>query len=423
MKAYKVRLYPNKTQAQYFARAIGCCRKLYNLMLDDYVKAYSAYRAELEGLTDAEKKKYKFKYSPNYAPYAKVEEFSWMKEIEARARNYVQQNFKEAIKRFLDKKGAVGFPTHKKRMVSGSFQSDRIKIKGHKLKVPLCPGLVQFRNYGDIDFSTMKAKTITISRTSNYKYYASILVENAPDAEPLPKTGKTIGIDINEFMVAVNDGRKLDRKSLDTDKKFFTGSRDPRTENEKLHKLEEKIDFYERKLSRAGVWTTRTFTGKDGKEHVKRVLVQETGNYRRIKQKIANLNEKLVNVRRDFITKATKAIVPEADTIVMEGLKIATMLKDSETKTNRQNGRTHRNVLASCMGMLGTKITETATKAGKTVIKVEPAYTTRTCHVCGQVRSIPIPLSQRKWTCCACGAELDRDVNAAKNILQRGVAT
>lgn len=420
MKAYKVRLYPNKTQAEYFARAMGCCRKLYNLMLDDYKKAYAEFKGAEEGMSDSEKKGRKFKYSPNYSSYAKMEEYSYMADIEARVRNYVQQNFKEAIGRFLSSKGAVGFPVHKKRMVAGSFQSDRVKVLDGKLKIPMCPGTVKFRNYRDVDFSTMKTKTITISRTSNYKYYAAILVEDAPDAESLPKTGKTIGIDIGEFTVALDDGRKVDRKSLDTEKKFFTGKRDSRIK--KIKELEDKIDFYEQRLVRAGVWTTRTFTGKDGKEHVKRVLVQETGNFRRIKQKIANLNERLVNVRRDFITKASKAIVAEADTIVMEDLKIAGMLKDSEEKTNRQNSRTHRNVLSSCMGMLGTKIASMAQNAGKNVIKVEPANTSKTCHVCGHIRTIPLPTSMREWR-CVCGAELDRDVNAAINILNRGVAS
>lgn len=422
MKAFKVRLYPNKTQSEYMARAIGCCRKLYNVMLDDYQKAYDAFKKEEEGMSEEEKKAHKFNHKPNYAIYPKMEEYAWMTEIEARARNFVQQNFKEALKNFFKKnKAGVGFPAHKKRMVAGSFQSDEIKVIGNKIKLPKCDGMIPFRNYRDIDFSKYTTKTITISRTSNYKYFASILVEDWPDEEPLPKTGKTVGIDINEFMVAFSDGKKLDRASLDTKEKFFTGSRDPRIK--KIKELEEKIDFYEQKLAKAGVWTTRTFTGKDGNEHVKRVLVQETGNFKRYKQKLANLNEKLMNIRRDFITKASKAIVADADTIVMEDLNIAGMLEDNEEKTNRQNGRSHRNVLSSCMGMLGTKVSTMGETAGRTIIKVNPANTSKTCHVCGKVRTVPLLMSDRKWKCIHCGSEFDRDVNAAINVLNRGVAT
>lgn len=60
---------------------------------------------------------------------------------------------------------------------------------------------------------------------------------------------------------------------------------------------------------------------------------------------------------------------------------------------------------------------------GRTVVKVDRYFpSSQTCHACGTVRQTKLTLSQRTWTCESCGSELDRDVNAAKNILTAGLA-
>ena len=191
-KAFKVRLYPNKVQAIYFSKAIGCCRAVYNMMLHDEIASYEEYKKSIEGVSDDEKKNKKYKQHISYAPYTKQENTSYLKEVEARALNSVQQNLKKAFTNFF--KGG-GFPVYKKKTNLGSFQSDDIKVVGNKLKIPKCPGLVQYKNYEDVDFSKMTTKTITISRNVAGKFFASILCD-VPDDEPLPKTGNKVGIDL-----------------------------------------------------------------------------------------------------------------------------------------------------------------------------------------------------------------------------------
>lgn len=421
LKAFKVRLYPNNTQAAYFAQAIGCCRAIYNLMLHDNKQAYQQFKDVEKDMSDEEKKAHKFSHKNNYSIYSKRPETSYLANVEARALNYVQQNLDDAFKKAFTK--GKGLPVFKKKEIAGSFQSDKIKVVGRRLKVPKCPGLVQFRNYEDVDFSQYKTKTITISRTSNFKYYASILCEGCED-EILPKTGKTIGIDLGvSTAITLDDGRKIDRKSVLSKKKFFKGK--DHGEPDDIKAIREQIAEYQRRLARTGVWAERTFTGKDGKEHVKRVLVEKTGNYRRYEAKIAALTEKLVNKRSNYINDAARAIINEADCICMEDLSIANehdsgMLADDNTKTNRQNATSHRNIAEASMGMLGTKIKTMAAMHGRTVVEVNPAYTSRTCSKCGCIRD-KLVTSIREWTCPNCGAHHDRDVNAAENILQRGL--
>ena len=421
LKAFKVRLYPNTTQSIYFARAIGCSRAIYNMMLHDYNEAYEQFRKDEESMTADEKKKHKFTHKPNYSGYGKHPETSYLKEVEARALNYVQQNLKGAFDKFFKGRNmGVGKPVYKKKTTEGSFQSDGIQVIGNKLKVPKCKGLVQFRNYTDVDFSKLETRTITISRNCAGHYFASILCK-VPDVEPLPKTGKTIGIDLGvSCAVTMDDGTKIDRISVNTAKKTFRGKE--RGEPAIVKTIREKISFYQTKMMNAGVWTDVTFIGKDGKEHVKRKLVQESGNYRRYKQKVAKLTEKLYNIRNNFVNNVAKKVIESADVICMEDLSIQNgMLNDDDEKTNKQNATSHRNIAEASMGMISRKITDMANTYGRTVVEVEPAYTSRTCHCCGNLLTEKLATSIREWTCSKCGTHHDRDVNAAKNILKRGL--
>lgn len=421
LKAFKVRLYPNTTQANYFARAIGCCRAIYNLMLHDEKNAYEVYKAEEAGMSDEEKKHHKYTHRPNYSIYPKQAQTSYLKEIEARALNFVQQNLRQAFTNFITcRSQGVGYPVYKKKTMAGSFQSDKIQVIGHKLKVPKCPGLVRFRNYEEVNFDEMTTKTITISRNCAGKFFASILVEVA-DAAPLPNTGKTVGIDLGvSTAVTFDDGRKLDRKSIVTKQKYFRGNRNG--EDPRVKELRNKIEFYQAKMNKAGTWTVVTFIGKDGKEHQKPKLVAESGNYKRYKKKIAALTEQLCNIRNNYINETARFVVDNADVICMEDLTIKDgMLKDDSDKTNRQNGIRHRNIAEASMGMIATKIKSMASTYGKTVVKVNPAYTTITCHCCGNKLTEKLATSIREWTCAKCGAHHDRDVNAAINIRRFGI--
>lgn len=421
LKAFKVRLYPNTTQRIYFAKAIGCARAIYNMMLHDYNEALEQFRKDEASMTDDEKKKHKFTHKPNYSGYAKQSETSYLKEIEARALNYVQQNLKGALDKFFKgRKKGVGKPVYKKKTSEGSFQSDKIQVIGNKLKVPKCTGLVQFRNYTDVDFSKLKTKKITISRNCAGHYFASILCE-VPDVEPLPKTGKAIGIDLGvACAVTMDDGTKLDRISVNTEKKTFRGKE--RGTPAIVKTIREKIAFYQAKMMKAGVWCDVTFIGQDGKEHVKRKLVQESGNYRRYKQKVANLTEKLYNIRNNYVNNVAKKVIESADVICMEDLKIKNgMLNDDDEKTNKQNATSHRNIAEASMGMIAQKIDSMANTYGRVVQKVDPHYTSITCNCCGTMLREKLATSIREWTCPKCGTHHDRDVNAAKNILKLGL--
>lgn len=420
-KAFKVRLYPNTTQRIYIARAIGCSRAIYNMMLHDYNEAYKQFRKDEEPMTDDEKKKYKFTHKLNYSGYAKQPETSYLKEIESHALSYVKQNLKGALDKFFKGRNkGVGKPVYKKKTTEGSFQSNRIKVIGNKLKIPKCKGLVQFRNYTDVDFSKLETRTITISRNCAGHYFASILCE-VPDVEPLPKTGKTIGIDLGvACAVTMDDGTKIDRISVNTEKKTFRGKE--RWAPASVKPIREKNAFYQKKMMNAGVWADVTFIGKDGKEHVKRNLVQESGNYRRYKQKVAKLTEKLYNIRNNYVNNVAKKVIESADVICMEDLTIKNrMLTDDDDKTNKQNATSHRNIAEASMGMIAQKITSMAKTYGRTVVEVDAHYTSMTCHCCGNVLTKKLATSIRDWTCPKCGTHHDRDVNAAKNILKRGL--
>jgi putative transposase len=152
------------------------------------------------------------------------------------------------------------------------------------------------------------------------------------------------------------------------------------------------------------------------------------GSHRRerARKAVARAHRKIGNQRRDFLHKATRSLVNRYGVLVMEDLSILNMSAAPEPRPDPNQDGAYLPNGASAKAGLNTSIRDAgwgqfltlcvakAASAGRTVVLVDPHYTSQRCSQCGAIARKD--LSER-WHSCSCGCELDRDHNAALNIL------
>lgn len=358
--SFKYRLYPNLSQIKFIEEHFNCARFIYNLALETKLSAYNGNKIYLSYF-DLSKQLVDLK-----------RECLWLKKVNSQSLRMPLINLDFAFNNFF--KGHTPFPKFKKKSNRQSFQCPQhVKINSKeeliylpKFKQPI--KIVLHRKFdGDI-------KTVTISKTPTNKYFASILVDNKL---PLPKTIKesnnAIGIDLGiKSFIATSDGQKFDN---------------PKYLKESMARLK----WMQRQLSR-----------------------KKKGSNRRElwRLKVAKLHEKISNQRIDFLHKTSDAITKQYDVICTENLQVLNMLK---------NHRLAQSISDSGWGTFEQFLKYKCEWRGKRLVQIgtfEPS--SKTCSNCGSINN-DLTLADRKWTCPVCGNELDRDINAAVNILSFGI--
>jgi len=136
-------------------------------------------------------------------------------------------------------------------------------------------------------------------------------------------------------------------------------------------------------------------------------------NRRKAAAKVARAHRKVRNARQDFLHRASTRLVREHDTIVIEDLNVAGMVR------NRRLAR----AISDCgWGEFRRQLTYKCQRYGRELVVTGRWYpSSKTCSACGHLLA-QLPLAARHWTCPSCRTRHDRDINAAKNILAAGLA-
>jgi putative transposase len=202
----------------------------------------------------------------------------------------------------------------------------------------------------------------------NQRWYVCIMLEiESARVQHIP-TGNAIGMDIGlKSLVALSSGEYV---------------KNPRWLQTSLAKL--------RRLQRHA---SREIKGS----------IRQKKSYARI----ARLNEHIVNQRADYLHKTSRRLVSEFDLIAMEDLSLRFMNRNSHLALSSHDAG---------LGILRQMIEYKAEEAGIQIISVNPSYTTQRCSQCGSI--VLKGLSVRVHDCPYCGLQLDRDINAARNILE-----
>lgn len=295
--------------------------------------------------------------------------YEWLKEIDSHALCNVCLDLDKAFKIFFKK--SKGFPKFKKKgITSDSYttnnQNNKIRIENGKLRLPKL-GFVNFVSSRFIKGIILRV-TITMSRSG--KFFASILTEQK---EEIKKQNldieKTIGIDMSlQELAVMSDGTKAKYP------KYY-------------RKLEKKLAFMQKKLTKMEYGSNR---------------------YNSYRKKIARLYEYIANQRSDFLHKLSTKIVQEYDCICVEDINLQTM---SKSKFNFG-----KSIYDIGFGEFRRQLEYKAERKGKVFIKADKWFpSSKLCSVCG-FKNDKLKLKDRNWKCTNCGAEHDRDINAALNL-------
>jgi len=371
LKAQKVRLYPNKEQQQIISSQIGGARYVYNRALALRKFAYQKFGIKVG----------KFALIKHITKLKKREKSSWLKEIDSQAIQQSIANMDKAYQHFF--RGG-GYPKFKSRHHSRqSYQyPQRVKIDSNKVFLPKvgwvkCKGLRK-------EF-VGKIKTVTVSYEA-YQYHASILIEMEDASKPCNNPSKAIGLDVGvALVVADSDGNKVKPLEL----------------MRELKKLRVKAQQLSRKQ-------------------------KGSNNRAKAKVRLAKINLKIANKRRDFLHKLSLQYAENQGIVVVEDLKIKNMTKSAKGtkeklgKSVKAKAGLNRSITQQSWGLFFEFLEYKLKERGGQLIKVDPKFTSQTCNSCGHV-SKNNRKSQSKFVCESCGYSENADVVGAKNILARGV--
>ena len=358
MKAYRYRLFPTKSQVSQMEQTLEICRWVYNETL-----------AMRKNAWEQEQRHISYYESKRQIPL-------WKKERPELSTVYSQvlQNvtlrvdlaFKAFFRR-LKSGEKPGYPRFKGKGRYDSFTYPQygFKLDGDRLHLSKI-GDVKIVLHRPIEGTI---KTLTIRRSATGKWYACFSVEYDPT--PAPQKESVVGIDVGlESFATLSNGEKIENP------RFF------RTDEKALAKAQ-------RKLSKAE---------------------KGTPERKKARKIVAHVHERIANRRLNFAHQTSRKVVDRFGTIVFEDLNITNMQK---------NHHLAKSIADAAWSMFITITESKAEDAGSRVILVNPRNTSQICSRCGMI--VAKTLSDRVHSCPHCGLVMDRDQNAAINIMRLGL--
>ena len=398
-RAYRYRFYPTPAQEVILARTFGCARFAYNYMLRLRTDAWYQEQKRMS-YNDTSSELTKLKREPEY---------EWLSEVSSVPVQQSLRHLQTAFTNFFAKRAA--YPTfHSKRGAQSasyvatafSFDPEKRQLTMAKMSEPL-----NIRWSRTIP-KKAKVTTVTISRDTAGRYFASLLCDD--EVEALSPSDKHIGIDmgLNHFLIT-SDGEKVDA---------------PRFTRKYAKKLARLQRLAARKFEvakvKAGI--------PNGKAIPKGTRIERSQNYHEVQRKIAKVHARITDSRRDFQHKLSTRLIRENQTISVETLAVKNMSKSTKGTVEtpgrkvKQKSGLNRSILDASWSEFVRQLEYKAKWYGRTLIGIDRWYpSSKRCNDCGFTMKA-LPLSIREWTCPECGVIHDRDINAARNILAAGLA-
>ena len=364
LKAIKIRIYPTVEQVDFINKQLGCCRFVYNNCL---AFRKDSYQNEHISVSSSEAVKH-------ITSLKKDNE--WLKDVHSKVLQQSVRDMNQAYDNFF--KRHKGFPKFKSKhdnRQSCRFPKDAfIGVRGNRIDLIKVLKDIHFKcSRNDeryLNRNQDKVKSITLSKEPNGKFYLSVLIDKP--LRQVPQSSSMVGLDlgIKDFAVT-SDGQVIENFHF------------KKNEESRLKRLQRQI--------------SKKIAGSKNRE--------------KARLRFAKLNEKIRNRKLNFLHDVTNHLIDENQVIVMEDLNVKEMVR---------NHKLAESISEVNWGEFRRMLTYKAAWHGRQLVFIDRFYpSSKRCNHCGYIYK-ELTLKDRQWVCPKCGSLIDRDYNAALNILEEG---
>ena len=364
LKAIKIRIYPSAEQADFINKQLGCCRFVYNNCL---AFRKDSYQNEHVSISSSEAVKH-------ITVLKKDNE--WLKNVHSKVLQQSVRDMNQAYDNFF--KLHKGFPKFKSKhdnRQSCRFPKDAfIGVRGNRIDLIKVLKDIHFKcSRNDeryLNRNQDKVKSITLNKEPNGKFYLSVLIDKP--LRQVPQSSSMVGLDlgIKDFAVT-SDGQVIENIHF------------KKNEESRLKRLQRQI--------------SKKVVGSKNRE--------------KARLRFAKLNEKIRNRKLNFLHDVTNHLIDENQVIVMEDLNVKGMVR---------NHKLAESISEVNWGEFRRILTYKAAWHGRQLVFIDRFYpSSKRCNHCGYIYK-ELTLKDRQWVCPKCDSLIDRDYNAALNILEEG---
>ena len=372
LRAVKIRLYPNTTQATQFNKLLGCYRVVYNQVLARKIKSYEENKVSENLATLGQFVHHEL---------LKDDNFIWLREQNTKVLKQAVKDMLTAYKNFFERH--TSYPKFKSK--HDNKQSCRFELGAISKRNDYTTYHLSLANIRNVKFRCnekyaqylQKHKTnikqATLNRLPCGEYYLSILVDGDLTHKGLQYIDNAVGIDLGvKDFVITSKGEVFDNLHF------------KKSETKKIKRLQ-------RQLSRKQ---------------------KRSNNMNKARVKLAKEYKKINDRKQNYLHQVSNTLIDENQIICMEDLNVKGMLRNHKLAESIQEMN---------FGEFRRMLEYKANWYNRKIVFVNRFYpSSKTCNHCGYINK-GLKLSDRQWTCPRCGKVIERDYNAALNILDEGL--
>ena len=372
IRTYKIRLFPTKEQEQLFYKHIGACRFIWNWGLDTQINYYQKTGKKYSG----------YDLMKMLTPLKKIEEYSWLNEVSNASLQTILLDLDRAYKNFF--KSGFGFPKFKsKKRAKKSFPVRCNATYFYNEIYAQIPSIGKVRYKTNYNIPIGKNIKLSNPRISfvNDKWILTVGIECENKAIELTSSSMGIDLGVKDLAIVAIGNDKLVFKNIN--------------KTSKMRKLNKKLKHLQRK-------TARKYYTNGGYDKTNNILKTEA--------QIKELSYHISNIRQNYIHQITRQLVDMLPyRVVMEDLNVSGMMK---------NRHLSKAVQEQCFFNFIQIMKYKCEEYGIEFVQADRFYpSSKTCSSCGCINK-DLKLSDRTYICSECGAVIDRDYNAAINLMQ-----